>query len=66
MGASAFGAVGKFANSAIGTIASEAVEFTGGNFWQGALIGGVVAGLNHTLHMEKTAVEDSPDSRRFL
>jgi hypothetical protein len=27
-------------------------ELTGGNFWQGALIGGVVAGLNHTLHME--------------
>ena len=25
-------------------------ELSGGNFWQGALIGGVVAGLNHAMH----------------
>ncbi|WP_312903060.1 RHS repeat-associated core domain-containing protein, partial [Chryseobacterium taichungense] len=57
IGASAFtAAAGKFANSAVGTIASGAVlggvgsELTGGNFWQGALIGGVVAGFNHVMH----------------
>ncbi|MDR6544287.1 RHS repeat-associated protein [Chryseobacterium rhizosphaerae] len=57
IGASAFGAVaGKFANSAVGTITSGAVlgglgsELTGGNFWQGALIGGFVAGFNHVMH----------------
>lgn len=25
-------------------------ELAGGNFWQGAVIGGIVAGLNHSLH----------------
>ncbi|UIR55060.1 hypothetical protein LZQ00_12300 [Sphingobacterium sp. SRCM116780] len=25
-------------------------ELTGGNFWQGAIVGGVVAGLNHAMH----------------
>lgn len=68
LGASAFGEIaGNAANSVVGTIAFGATaggigsELTGGNFWQGALIGGVVAGLNHTLHMERTAVEDSMD-----
>ncbi|MCS3868451.1 RHS repeat-associated protein [Chryseobacterium ginsenosidimutans] len=57
VGASAFSAAaGKFASSAVGTIASGAVlggvgsELTGGNFWQGALIGGFVAGFNHIMH----------------
>ncbi|MGG5209818.1 RHS repeat-associated core domain-containing protein [Chryseobacterium sp. MIQD13] len=57
IGASAFGAIaGNTANSVVGTVAFGAVaggvgaELSGGNFWQGALIGGVVAGLNHTLH----------------
>ncbi len=57
IGAAAFtAAAGKFASSAVGTIASGAViggvgsELTGGNFWQGALIGGVVAGFNHVMH----------------
>ncbi|MCQ9639363.1 T6SS effector amidase Tae4 family protein, partial [Chryseobacterium sp. WG14] len=57
IGASSFGAVaGKFANSAVGTIASGIVlggvgsELTGGNFWQGALIGGIVAGFNDVMH----------------
>ncbi|MCQ9641204.1 hypothetical protein MP478_17630, partial [Chryseobacterium sp. WG14] len=66
LGASAFGEIaGNAANSVVGTIAFGATaggigsELTGGNFWQGALIGGVVAGLNHTLHMEKTALEDN-------
>ncbi|MRX40069.1 hypothetical protein GJU43_12350 [Flavobacterium sp. LC2016-23] len=40
----------------MGTIAFGALsggvgaELTGGNFWQGALTGGIVAGLNHVLH----------------
>lgn len=61
LGASAFSsAAGKFANSTVGTIAFGAIsggvgaELTGGNFWQGAVIGGFVAGLNHGLHMIKT------------
>ncbi len=68
LGASAFGEIaGSAANSTVGTIAFGAAaggigsELTGGNFWQGALIGGVVAGLNHTLHMETTAMEDNMD-----
>jgi len=57
VGASAFiVAAGKFASSAVGTIASGAIlggvgsELTGGNFWQGAIIGGFVAGFNHVVH----------------
>lgn len=57
LGASGFGAVaGDFAKTAEGIVLSGAVlggvgsELTGGNFWQGALIGGVVAGLNHAMH----------------
>ncbi|WP_050019470.1 RHS repeat-associated core domain-containing protein [Chryseobacterium sp. P1-3] len=56
-GASLFGGLaGSFANSAAGTVLSGALlggvasELTGGNFWEGALVGGVVAGLNHVLH----------------
>ncbi|AZA52499.1 hypothetical protein [Chryseobacterium sp. G0201] len=46
------------ANTALGTIAFGSLAggfgsaLTGGNFWQGALIGGVVAGLNHLMHMD--------------
>jgi len=57
LGASAFGAAaGGFAKSAVGTIAFGALaggvgsELAGGNFWQGAVIGGTVAGLNHAMH----------------
>ena len=57
LGASAFGAIaGNVANKAIGQIAFGALsggigaELTGGNFWQGAVIGGIVAGLNHAMH----------------
>lgn len=25
-------------------------ELSGGNFWQGAVTGGIVAGLNHAMH----------------
>lgn len=34
-------------------------ELSGGNFWQGAVTGGIVAGLNHVAHMEKV-VQDPP------
>ncbi|MFP7657064.1 hypothetical protein [Chryseobacterium proteolyticum] len=47
MGTIAFGALA-------GGIGSELI---GGNFWQGALIGGVVAGLNHVAHLG-----DAPDN----
>jgi len=57
LGASAFGAVGKgFANQVTGKVLFGAIsggigaELSGGNFWQGAVIGGIVAGLNHGLH----------------
>ncbi|GGF10728.1 RHS repeat-associated core domain-containing protein [Flavobacterium limi] len=57
LGASGWSAgAGKFANSTVGTIAFGALsggvgaELTGGNFWQGAVTGGIVAGLNHVLH----------------
>lgn len=57
LGASAFGAVaGDFANSTVGTVAFGAIsggigaELSGGNFWEGAVTGGIVAGLNHAMH----------------
>jgi len=40
----------------VGTVAFGALsggigaELSGGNFWQGAVTGGIVAGLNHSLH----------------
>lgn len=57
LGTSAFGALpGTIANSTIGNIAFGALtggiasELTGGNFWKGAVIGGIVAGLNDMMH----------------
>ncbi|RVU89880.1 hypothetical protein EH230_14050 [Flavobacterium columnare] len=57
LGASAFGAIGgDFAKSTVGTITFGAIsggvgaELSGGNFWQGVVIGGMVAGLNHAAH----------------
>ena len=35
-------------------------ELTGGNFWQGAVTGGIVAGLNHAMHMERLATDSNP------
>lgn len=68
MGASAFSAVaGKFANSTVGIISSGAVlggvgsELTGGNFWEGAFIGGMVAAFNHTFHIMDGDYEFSDD-----
>ena len=46
----------KFAGSTVGTVAFGALsggigaELSGGNFWQGAVTGGIVAGLNHAMH----------------
>lgn len=50
---------GKYAGSAVGTIAFGALSggvgasLTGGNFWEGAVVGGIVSGLNHYLHQIK-------------
>ncbi|MDE5483453.1 MULTISPECIES: RHS repeat-associated core domain-containing protein [Elizabethkingia] len=47
---------GKFASSTLGMVTFGAIaggigsELTGGNFWQGVVIGGMVAGLNDALH----------------
>ncbi|KAF5274468.1 hypothetical protein FQR65_LT17005 [Abscondita terminalis] len=47
-----------FANSTLGMVTFGALaggigsELSGGNFWQGALIGGVVAGLNDAMHKD--------------
>jgi hypothetical protein len=47
---------GKYAGSSVGTIAFGALsggvgaELSGGNFWQGAITGGIVAGLNDVMH----------------
>ena len=61
-------AVPKFAGQAGGKILFGAVaggigaELMGGNFWQGAVTGGVVAGLNHVMHDLMT----KPDYRNKL
>ncbi len=47
---------GDFGSSSVGTIAFGALsggvgaELSGGNFWQGAIAGGIVAGLNDVMH----------------
>ena len=47
---------GSFASKGVGMVALGTVvggasaSLTGGNFWQGAVIGGMVSGLNHALH----------------
>ncbi|QOR74898.1 hypothetical protein IMZ16_09635 [Cruoricaptor ignavus] len=40
-------------------------ELSGGNFWQGALIGGVVAGLNHAMH-KMSGFDNGEDPRKPL
>lgn len=61
IGASTFGMVAsEFSKTAEGIVLSGVVlggvgaELAGGNFWQGALVGGMVAGLNHGLHQIKS------------
>nr|WP_309758136.1 RHS repeat-associated core domain-containing protein [Flavobacterium sp.] len=47
---------GKYASTTVGTIAFGSLsggvgaELSGGNFWQGAVTGGIVAGLNEAMH----------------
>ncbi|SSZ47239.1 RHS repeat domain-containing protein [Bergeyella zoohelcum] len=72
LGASAFGAIaGDFASSAGGTIAFGAIsggigaELSGGNFWEGAVIGGIVAGLNHVAHQEKQNIGPPDEDNWF-
>jgi hypothetical protein len=53
---------GKFSQSAIGTIVFGSImggagaAMSKGNFWQGAVTGGIVAGLNHTMHEMSEAI----------
>ena len=40
-------------------------ELAGGNFWQGAVTGGIVAGLNHAAHeIDKTFIDDGNPRRK--
>jgi len=73
LGASAFGAIAKgAAGSAVGQISFGALAggvgsaLSGGNFWQGALIGGTVAGLNHALHTMAAMSEYKEKLNQFL
>ncbi len=51
------------AKSAVGTIGFGALSggvgsaLSGGNFWQGAVIGGMVAGLNHAMHSMSNSID---------
>ncbi|UPT70705.1 MAG: hypothetical protein M0D53_16840 [Flavobacterium sp. JAD_PAG50586_2] len=53
---SGWGGAGKFADSTVGLLTFGTVSggagasLTGGNFWQGAVTGLVVSGLNHAVH----------------
>jgi hypothetical protein len=53
--------LGKLGSSAVGKITFGAAaggvgsKLAGGKFWKGALVGGIVAGLNHSLHEMGTA-----------
>ena len=59
----------KFAQSTLGTVAFGALsggigaEFSGGNFWQGAVTGGIVAGLNHVAHRQVAKFQIKKDLR---
>lgn len=70
LGASAFGAVA--GNTGVGNILFGALaggvgsELTGGNFWQGAVIGGIVAALNHTIHKPKTSFKVYDDDGNYV
>ncbi|KGE13064.1 RHS repeat-associated core domain-containing protein [Sphingobacterium deserti] len=67
----------QFSQSAYGTILFGALsggvgaELSGGNFWQGAIVGGVVAGLNHVMHRMGGPGDDelaslTPEQRKQL
>lgn len=62
------GGLEKFAGGAVGMVAFGALsggvgaELSGGNFWQGAVTGGIVARLNHAMH--KMGGEDPKPRKR--
>lgn len=73
LGASSFiAAADSFSKSAVGTVLFGAVsggigsELSGGNFWQGVLIGGIVAGLNHVAHKPKTSFKVYDDDGNYV
>lgn len=79
LGAAGFGAgmkgigLSAFANSGAGMVVSGALmggvgsELVGGNFWQGAVIGGIVAGLNHAMHeMGGPGDGDDPPGKKSI
>lgn len=59
----------KFAESTLGTVAFGVLsggigaELTGGNFWQGAVTVGIVAGLNHAMHKIKIIENNTPPKK---
>ncbi|WP_184874034.1 SpvB/TcaC N-terminal domain-containing protein [Chryseobacterium sp. G0240] len=66
LGASAFKmTAGSFSDSTVGTVLFGAVsggvgsQLSGGNFWEGVVIGGMVAGLNHAMHSEEMETEST-------
>ena len=70
LGATAWSAgAGNFASSTVGTIAFGSLsggvgaELTGGNFWQGAVTGGIVAGLNTLMHQQPD--NKQPDNKQL-
>ena len=54
---------GKYARSSVGTVAFGSLsggvgaELSGGNFWKGAVTGGIVSGLNHYGHQQQVKSE---------
>lgn len=63
------GAVGMsngFGTIAFGTVSGGAgAALTGGNFWQGAITGLVVSGLNHTVHESGDPNDNGLSTRRY-
>ena len=63
------GGLEKFAGGAVGTITFGALsggigaELSGGNFWQGAVTGGIIAGLNHAMHKQVAKFQIKRDLR---
>lgn len=60
----------KFAKSTMGMVTFGAIsggvgaELSGGNFWQGAVTGGIVAGLNSAMHKIKTPLGATTDGNK--
>lgn len=61
---------GSFSDSAVGIVLFGAASggvgsrLSGGNFWEGVVIGGMVAGLNHAMHEidnESMSISDNND-----